>query len=81
MTADPLFHISWLAGYSSAVAPYSRMLQESQVERCKHQNDSNIHYQPFPESVPEEQEIYTDDDGCHRHHIKHDSYPAAHFSP
>lgn len=57
------------------------MPQESQVERCEHQDDSNIHCQPFPESVSEEHEIYTDYDGCHRHHVKHDSYLSAHFSP
>jgi len=64
-----------------AVAPCSWTPQESQVERCEHQDDSNIHCQPFPESVSEEHEIYTDYDGCHRHHVKHDSYLSAHFSP
>ena len=64
-----------------AVAPCSWTPQESQVERCEHQDDSNIHCQPFPESVSEEHEIYTDYDGCHRHHIKHDSYLSGHFSP
>src|SRR5579863_3655703 len=63
-----------------AVAPCSWMPQESQVERCEHQDDSNIHCQPFPESVPEEHEIYTDYDGCHRHHVKHASYLSAHFN-
>src|SRR5277367_2064529 len=53
--------------------------QESQVERCEHQDDSNIHCQPFPESVSQEHEIYTDYDGCHRHHVKHDSYLSAYF--
>src|SRR3984893_18463547 len=64
-----------------AVAPCSWTPQESQVERCEHQDDSNIHCQPFPESVSEEHEIYTDYDGCHRHNVKHDSYLSAHFSP
>src|ERR1017187_3115047 len=63
-----------------AVAPCSWTPKESQVERCEHQDDSNIHCQPFPESVSEEHEIYTDYDGCHRHHVKHDSYLSAHFS-
>jgi hypothetical protein len=57
------------------------MSQESQVERCEHQDDSNIHRQPFPESVSEEPEIYADYNGCHRHHVKHDSCLSAHFSP
>jgi putative oxidoreductase len=30
--------------------------------------------------VSEEQEIYTHYNGCHRHHVKHDSYLSAHFS-
>ena len=57
------------------------MPEESQVESREHQDDSNIHYQPFPESVSEEHEIYTDYDGYHRHHVKYDSYLSAHFSP
>jgi hypothetical protein len=64
-----------------AVAPRSWTPQKSQVERCEHQDDSNIQCQPFPESVSEEHEIYTDYDGCHRHHVKHVSYLSAHFSP
>jgi hypothetical protein len=53
---------------------------ESQVESCEHQNNANIHRQPFPESVSEEREIYTDYDGYHRHHVKHDSDLSAHSS-
>jgi hypothetical protein len=64
-----------------AVALCSWTPQESQVERCEHQDDSNIHCQPFQESVSEEHEIYTDDDACHRHNVKRDSYLSAHFSP
>jgi len=64
-----------------AVAPCSWTPQESQVERCEHQDDSNIHCQPFPESVSEEHEIYTNYDGCHRHPVKHVSYLSAHLSP
>jgi hypothetical protein len=37
----------------------SRRHEESQVESSKHQDNANIHYQPFPESVSEEHEIYT----------------------
>ena len=58
----------------NAIAPCSWTPEESQVESCEHQDNANIHYQPFPESVSEEHEIYTDYDGCHRHHVKHDSY-------
>ena len=63
-----------------AIAPCSWTPEESQVESCEHQDNANIDCQPFPESVSEEHEIYTDYDGCHRHHVKHDSYLSAHFS-
>jgi hypothetical protein len=53
--------------------------EESQVESCEDKNNANIHGQPFPESVSEEREIYTDYDGCHHHPVKHDSYLSAHF--
>jgi hypothetical protein len=63
---------------TGAIAPCSWTPEESQVESCEHQDNANIHCQPFPESVSEEHEIYTDYDGCHRHHVKHDSYLSAH---
>jgi hypothetical protein len=62
-------------------APCSWTPEESQIESCEHQDNANIHCQPFPKSVSEEHEIYTDYDGYHRHHVKHDSYLFAHFSP
>jgi hypothetical protein len=60
------------------IAPCSWKPKEPEVESSKHQDNANIHCQPFPESVSEEREIYTDYDG-YRHHVKHDSYPSAHF--
>src|SRR5438067_8952485 len=57
------------------------MPQESQVESCEHQDDSNIHCQSSPEVVFEEREIYADNDGYHGHGVKHESYRSAHFSP
>src|SRR5712671_233290 len=62
------------------IAPCSWTPEESPVESCEYQDNANIHCQPFPESVSEEHEIYTDYDGCHRHHVKHDSYLSAHFN-
>jgi hypothetical protein len=56
------------------------MPEESQVESYEHQDNADIHYQSFPESVSEEDEIYTHYDGCHRHHVKHVSYLSAHLS-
>jgi hypothetical protein len=57
------------------------MSEESQVERSEHQDNSNIQYQPFPESVSKERKIHPDDQDDHRQHIKHGKYPvAAHFA-
>jgi hypothetical protein len=56
------------------------MPEKSKVESCEHQNNANVHRQPFPESISEEPEIYTDNDGCHRQHVKHDSHLSAHSS-
>src|SRR5580700_6967691 len=69
-----------VAGGKGAIAPCSWTPEESQVESCEHQDNANIHYQPFPESVSEEHEIYTDYDGRHRHHVEHHDYLSAHFS-
>jgi hypothetical protein len=59
---------------SAKIALCSWTPEESQVESCEHQDNADIYCQPFPESVFEEREIYTDNDGCHRHHVKHDNY-------
>ena len=68
-------------GYArGAMAPCSWTTEEYQVKSSEHQDNANIHCQPFPESVSEEHEIYTDYDACHHHHVKHDSYLSAHFS-
>jgi hypothetical protein len=55
------------------------MPEEPQVESSEHQDDANIRHQPFQESVSKEDEIYTDDDGCHRHHVQHDNDLRSHF--
>jgi hypothetical protein len=64
----------------NAIAPRSWTPEESQVESNEHQDNADIHCQPLPELVSEEHEIHADYDGHHRHHVKHDSYPSAHFS-
>ena len=40
---------------SDAAALSSRVFQESQIEGGKNQNNADIHYQPFPESILKEQ--------------------------
>jgi hypothetical protein len=56
------------------------MPQESKVESCEHQDNPNIHRQPFPESVSEEQQIYSDYGSYHGHHVKESSYLSEHLS-
>jgi hypothetical protein len=31
-----------------------RVFQESEIEGGKHQDDADVHHQPFPESIPKE---------------------------
>jgi hypothetical protein len=52
--------------------------EEPQVESSEHQDNANIHYQPFPESVSEEREIHADYNGCHHHHVNHYNYSSIH---
>jgi len=58
------------AVYPVVAPPCSWTPEETQVESCGHQDNANIHCQPFPESVSEEHDIYADYDGCHHHHTK-----------
>lgn len=53
-------------------------LQESQIKRCKYQDNSDVNEQPVPEVVPEEQDVHADHDGHHRKHVKRDGYPVSH---
>jgi hypothetical protein len=54
--------------------------EDYQVESGEHQDNPNIRYQPFPESVSEKYEVYTHYDGCHRRHVNHNSYMSVHLS-
>lgn len=62
------------------LSPCSWPLEESQVESCEHQDNANVHCQALPESISEEPEINTDDDGCHRQEVKRAGDVLAHFS-
>ena len=48
------------------------MFQEPQIKRPEHQDDPNVHHQPLPEPVPEEQDVHADHDGYQRKHVEHD---------
>jgi hypothetical protein len=39
------------------------VLQKPEIEGDKHQDNTDVHDQPFPESIPEEQEIYSYNNG------------------
>src|SRR5215468_10823006 len=56
------------------------LLQEPQIERPEHQDNSDVHYQPLPEPVPEEQDVHADHDGYQREHVKHDGCLSSHPS-
>jgi hypothetical protein len=53
-------------------------LQEPQIERRKHQDNSDVYYRPLPEVMPEEQDIYADHNGYQREHVKHEGRPSSH---
>jgi hypothetical protein len=40
--------------------------EESEEESCEHQDNTNIHCQPFPKPICEEREIYAHYGSCHR---------------
>jgi hypothetical protein len=52
--------------------------KESQIEAGKHQNDSDVHHQPFPEIIPEDQGIESDDGGYHHQHVKNCNHRSRH---
>jgi hypothetical protein len=53
-------------------------LQEPHIERCEHQNDADIYYQPQPELVSEGKDVHADHEGYHREHIKYDADLSSH---
>ena len=50
----------------------------AQVERGKDHDDANVHQQPRPQVMPEEQDIDSDDDAYHRQRIEHDGQVLSH---
>jgi hypothetical protein len=57
----------WTA--TASPRPRSRTLEEPQIETGKYQNNSDIHCQPCPELVPEEQNIHANHNGYQREHV------------
>jgi hypothetical protein len=62
------------------VALGSYVLEESHIERREHQNNADIHHQPFPESVPKEKYVHGNDNGYQRGKIKHNRHVLRHLS-
>jgi len=46
------------------------VLQESHIKSGKDQHDSHVRHQPFPESILEEEQIYTNNNGYQHHNVK-----------
>ena len=49
-----------------------------EAERREHQDDADVHHQPLPEPVPEEQDVHADHDGYQREHVKDDGWLSSH---
>jgi hypothetical protein len=73
-------HIDLIPNRAVARELRSWTLQKSQVERQEHQDNSGVHHQPLPKTVPEEQDIHADHDGYQRDHVKHEGRLSYHPS-
>src|SRR5262245_44908457 len=58
----------------------SSSLYESQIESDKHQDNPDIHNQPFPKVTPEEQKIHADDYGDQQDYVNDDNYVSFHVT-
>jgi hypothetical protein len=64
---------------ANATAHSLRVLEKSQIEGGEHHDNADVRYQPFQESVPEEQQVYTNDNGNHHYSVKHAKHVPCHF--
>jgi len=58
----------------------SPTIQETEVERPEHQDDPDVHRQPLPEPVPEEQDVHANHNGYQHEHVQRDGKPFSHPS-
>src|SRR6516165_12178171 len=70
----------WQSVHGDAIRLRSWTLQKPQIERREHQDNSDVHHQPLPEPVPEEQDVHADHDGYQRERVKHDGCLSSHPS-
>jgi hypothetical protein len=77
--------LTWLVrDTESTPSSCSGTFQESEVKGREYQDDPNVHREPSPESVLEEQQIDRGDHGCHQDYVKyggrltsHDARPSS----
>jgi hypothetical protein len=74
--------VQWAGDLHHAIRQRMRSwtLQEPEIERGEHQDDSDVYHQPRPESVSEKQDVHADHDDYQREHAKHDGCLFAHLS-
>jgi hypothetical protein len=53
---------------------------ESKIIAYKHKDNADVRCQAFPEQVPKEQDIYTNDNDYHHHNVKRDRLVHFHFN-
>jgi hypothetical protein len=56
------------------------VLQDSQIEGGKHEDDADVHHQACPELIPEERQIHTDHNGYQSRNVKSDRHVSCHFN-
>jgi hypothetical protein len=56
-----------------------RVLQKSQIEGSEYQDNADVHHQPFPDAVLEEEQIHTNDNDYQRCNVKHGGRASCHF--
>jgi hypothetical protein len=60
------------------IIPGLRLLEKSQIECREHHDNADVRYQPFPYMMPEEQQVYTNDNCNHYHSVKHAKHVPCH---
>jgi hypothetical protein len=73
---DEVLHV----GRTNYEAIAGLLLQEDQVERPEHEDNSDVRYQPLPEPVPQEQDVPADHDDYQHEHVKQDDCLMSHSS-
>lgn len=67
-------------GFGDAATLKLAILYESQIEGRKHQDNTDVRHQPFPESIPKEEQIYTNYYGYQHANVEPDKHTFCHFS-